>query len=388
MRILFLNETSLMSGGERCLLDLLVELDDEVEALVACPPGPLADAVQALGVRVLPMAPMTGSLRLHPWHTPRTLAALVVAAARVRRMDRVHGIDLVHANSLRAGLVAAGARVGGGPRFVAFLHDAIDGRRLARLTSRVIRAEASMVFANSAYSASCFGLDRSDPRLRIVYNPIDLASFDMALHNEAASRAQLGLAPDDLVLAIIAQITPWKGHQEALETLDALRVAHPRARLLLAGEPKFVARATRYDNRRYEAVLRRYVEDRRLERNVVWLGERDDVPAILAAVDILLVPSWAEPFGRVVVEAMAMGCLVVATAVGGPAEVIADGVDGLLLAPGEPLLWARELARIVSDCESMRAMRASAPAAAARFGRAPFARAMLDGYRVALADRR
>jgi len=117
---------------------------------------------------------------------------------------------------------------------------------------------------------------------------------------------------------------------------------------------------------------------------VRWLGERDDVPAILAAVDVLLVPSWSEPFGRIVVEGMAMGCLVAATAAGGPAEIITDGVDGLLLAPHEPVRWAHALRAAIGDPEATEAIRGAAPAAVARFDRASFARAVLAGYRAAL----
>jgi glycosyltransferase involved in cell wall biosynthesis len=192
------------------------------------------------------------------------------------------------------------------------------------------------------------------------------------------------LHADDLVLAVIAQITPWKGQRDALEIVDELLREQPRARLLVVGEAKFVGPATREDNREYLAALRRLVRERRLEPRVAWLGERDDVPSILAATDVLLVPSREEPFGRVVVEGMAMGCLVAATAVGGPAEIITDSVDGLLLAPCDPPAWARAIGAALADPARAGAMRRAAPRTAARFDRARFAEAMVDGYRAAL----
>jgi len=384
VRVLVINDTSLISGAERCLLDLLVELDARVQTLVACPYGPLFDAVAELGVEVLPGPRTTGSLRLHPLHTPRALGELALAAAGVRRLAARHQIDLIHANTLRSCLIAAAARRAGGPPFVAFVHDALPDGRASRVTSRAIRSQAAMVFANSDFSADRFGLTRDDPRRRVVFNPFDLTRFDPEHHATSPARKRLGLEPEDLVLAVIAQITPWKGQREALEILAALRDDDQRARLLIVGETKFVARSTRYDNRAYEAELRQLVRDRGLEPHVHWLGERNDVPQILAAIDVLLVPSWAEPFGRVVVEAMAMGCLVAATAVGGPAEVITDGVDGLLLAPREPLHWARILNATIADLELTAAIRRAAPQAVTRFDRESFARAVLDGYRAAL----
>jgi glycosyltransferase involved in cell wall biosynthesis len=385
VRVLLLNDTSLISGAERCLLDLLAELGDDVEPLVACPRGPLFDAVAQLGVATVALPPVTGSLRLHPLHTPRALAELGLATARVRRLAARRRIDLIHANTLRSGLVAAAARRAGGPPLAAFVHDALAAGAAARVTSSVIGSQAAVLFANSAYSAERFGLAGDDPRRRVVFNPVDLARFDPVRHDAAAARARLDLGPDDLVLAVIAQVTPWKGQREALQTLDALRRTHPRARLLLVGEAKFVARATRYDNPAYLEELRRLVRDRGLEAHVHWLGERADVAAILAAVDVLLVPSWGEPFGRVVVEGMAMGCLVAATSVGGPAEVIEPGVDGLLLEPRQPQQWADAIAATLGRAGAMQAMRRAAPAAAQRFRRDRFAAAVVEGYRAALA---
>ena len=385
MRVLFLNDTSLISGAERCLLDLLGALDETVQPLVACPRGPLSRAVARLGVEVIPTRGMTGSLRLHPVHTPRALAQLGVAAAALRRLAARRRIDVIHANTLRAGLVAAATRRLGGPPLAAFIHDALPVSRAALLTGRAIGSQASVLFANSAYSADRFGLSEEDRRRRVVFNPIDLAAFDQDLHDRAAARVRLDLRPDDLVLAVVGQITPWKGQRDAIEILDALRRGHPAARLLVVGDAKFVARATRYDNRAYLAELRELTFDRGLEPHVRWLGDRADVPAIMSAVDILLVPSWEEPFGRVVVEGMAMGCLVAATAIGGPAEVISDGVDGLLLAPRAPERWAEAIDSMVRDPEVMRAIRRAAATHVGRFDPARFAAALVAGYRAAAA---
>lgn len=310
MRVLLLNDTSLVSGAERCLLDLLAAIagpdsgargvatgvdGDEIEPLLACPPGPLADAARALGIEVVAIRGTSGSLRLHPVHTPRALAELSAAALAVRRLAARRGVDLIHANTLRSGLVAAGARRLGGPPFAAFVHDALGDDRAQAAVSRAIRAGACVLFANSAFSAQRFGIALDDPGRRVVFNPIDLAEFDPKRYERAATRERLGLAPADLTMAVIAQITPWKGQRDALEILDALRSEHPGARLLIVGEAKFVARATRYDNRAYLAELRALARDRGLR--VDWLGERADVPAILAAIDVVLVPSWRSRSG-------------------------------------------------------------------------------------------
>src|SRR5207248_3224481 len=109
--------------------------------------------------------------------------------------------------------------------------------------------------------------------------------------------------------------------------------------LLLIGEARFTSGATRYDNTAYVQNLHELTDALDLGQAVRFVGHRNDVPEVLAALDIALLPSWEEPFGRVVVEAMAAGTPVVATAVGGPTEIIEEGINGLLVPPREPELW-------------------------------------------------
>jgi glycosyltransferase involved in cell wall biosynthesis len=153
-------------------------------------------------------------------------------------------------------------------------------------------------------------------------------------------RRNLGLRGSPVV-GIVAQITPWKGQIRALQVLERVRRVHPTAELLIVGEPKFVTAATSYDNRAYERELHAMVDQLGLQGAVRFLGEREDVERIIAGLDVLLVPSTEEPFGRSVIEALAMGVPVVATENGGPAEVIRRGIDGVLLPPDDLGSWAR-----------------------------------------------
>jgi glycosyltransferase involved in cell wall biosynthesis len=121
--------------------------------------------------------------------------------------------------------------------------------------------------------------------------------------------------------------------------------------LLLAGQTVFVDRATRYDNRAYLDALLRMIDELGLSDAVSFLGQRDDIPDLLAALDVLLVPSWEEPFGLVMVEAMAAGTPVIATIRGGPAEVIEDGRNGRLIPPHRPELWSKAVTELLSSAD-------------------------------------
>ena len=175
----------------------------------------------------------------------------------------------------------------------------------------------------------------------MIGNPVDLDRFDPDKVDRFAARNSLGLKHSDFVATVLAQITPWKGQEEAIRSIARVRERHPDVKLLLVGSAKFLSKATRYDNAAYLESLHRLVAELELGDHVQFLGERDDVPAVLRATDTVLVPSWEEPFGRSVIEAMAMRVPVIATNVGGPTEVIADRKNGMLLSPRAPENWAR-----------------------------------------------
>ncbi|MDQ3432863.1 MAG: glycosyltransferase family 4 protein [Actinomycetota bacterium] len=351
MKVLYVNHTSRVSGGERSLLDLLGGLPDLVSPVVACPSGPLADAVRGLGVEWRWLPRIEASLRLHPLHTPAGLAGLATAAVVVRRLAGGVTADLVHGNSVRSGLVVSLAARLGAPPAIAHVRDCLPPGRLSSLTLRAAAGGASEVLANSEYTRA--GVMRAvatrHASVRVVYSPVDTARFDPDRFEPSEARARLGLPQSAPVLAVVAQMTPWKGQDDAVRVLAHVKRKRPGTRLLLVGSATFVGRATRYDNQAYMRRLHALIESEGVRGDVVFLGAREDVPAVLRAVDLLLVPSWEEPFGRTVVEAMAMKVPVVATSLGGPAEIVRAGVDGLLLEPRRPERWAEAIESLLDD---------------------------------------
>jgi L-malate glycosyltransferase len=150
-------------------------------------------------------------------------------------------------------------------------------------------------------------------------------------------------------MGVVAQLSPWKGQATAIQALKLLCEEGIDAHLLLIGSAKFIARSTRFDNQSYLASLHKLVTDAGLEHRVSWLGEREDVPELVGALDVLLLPSWEEPFGRALIEAMALGVPVIATNVGGPSEILNDGREGFLLPPREPQAWAQAARRLAES---------------------------------------
>jgi glycosyltransferase involved in cell wall biosynthesis len=346
VRVLYVNHTETISGAEHSLLSLLGGLPGELAPLLASPRGRLTRAAEQRGVPTTAITGTAGSLRLHPLHTPRALAELSLAAVQVSRAARRHRAEVVHANSIRAGIVLALARL---PKTATLVHvrDCLPAGAVSTATLSLIAARAMRVIANSAYTADSVRALVPAARLEVLHNPVELTRFDPARIDRAAARAALGAAGErELLLGVVGQLSPWKGQDTAIEALRLLCAEGLDAHLLLVGSAKFVARATRFDNRGYVERLHRQVADAGLQERVSWLGERDDVPELVRSLDLLLLPSWEEPFGRALVEAMALEVPVIATDVGGPAEIVADGVEGYLCPPCEPHAWAQAVRRV------------------------------------------
>jgi glycosyltransferase involved in cell wall biosynthesis len=380
MKVLYLNHTGEMSGAEHSLLTLLEGLPDDVSPVVACPGGPLASAIAAIGIPVEPMAATNASLRLHPLRTPRALGEMLSSGWRVRNIARRRGVDLVHGNSIRAGLIAGMARRLGGPPAIAAIHDHLPPTWVSRLTQRTIAANLDMALACSQYVAKPFEALGSGLRVRVVYNPIDLERFDPTRVSREEARARLGFSGSTVLLGVIGQITSWKAQDDAVRMVCQLKAGHPEIRLVLVGSPKF--ESARYDNQAYVRRLKELISSLGVQDEVLWLGEREDIPEILRALDIVLVPSWEEPFGMVVIESMAMELPVIATEIGGATEVVTPPKDGLLLPPRQPEAWARAIERLVERPDERASMGRAARRRVAEFLSVQmFVERVLGGYR-------
>lgn len=159
-------------------------------------------------------------------------------------------------------------------------------------------------------------------RVQVIANAVDTARFKLP---SPESRSRLGLAAEDLVFGIVGRLEREKDHRTLLHAFRTLADHVPAARLLIVGEGS----------------LRRELEDCArtlgLERNVIFLGARADIPEVLAALDVFVLTSVHEGVPLSVVEAMAAGKPVIATDVGGLRLLVKPSVNGLLVPPSDPV---------------------------------------------------
>jgi len=348
-RILFYNHTRQVSGGERVLLAMLAALGGEgVELTVACPTegaGELDSLVRGLaqerGVRVVSVPVLEARFSGNPVRLVRYLGSVVGAVRDFRRTVRLENPDLLHANSVRAGIVATAATMGmrtlGRTRTPILWHVQDDLPR--HPISVLIRCFAwcsgrTQICAVSQATTKAFagGLPFGR-RIHVLHNAIDTERFPAKTRPPdgaaLAFRAELGLTDADFLVVAVGMINPRKGLLELVEGFEnvqwnlANRGRRP-AHLAIVGAPIF------NDDHLYEAKLHARAKALGLSETVHFLGERADVPAILRGADLLVHNAAVEPFGLVILEAMASGTPVIAAAVGGVPEIIEEGVNGEL----------------------------------------------------------
>jgi len=338
------------------------------DVCVACPArGPLAEVVERAGIERLSLPAVDASLRLHPVQTPVGVGQLSAGGVALARAAKSFRADVIHANSPRAGIMGALARRLGGPPFIVRAHEHLPPTPVGRAVRGLITRTASAVVAVSDYTAGKFNDGQAQPVAIRVYNSIDHARFDPARVRPANLREELGLAEDVPLLGHIAQITPWKGQDTSVRALAELRARGFDAHLLLVGHVAFGGKGVRYDNRAFLRGLERLAGELAVEDAVHFLGHRDDVPAVLRALDLSLLPSWEEPFGLVTIESMALGTPPLVSAVGAGPELVEDGVSGRILTPKRPEVWAAATRELLEDRVALHSLGAAGPAVAARF---------------------
>jgi glycosyltransferase involved in cell wall biosynthesis len=209
------------------------------------------------------------------------------------------------------------------------------------------RIPARVVVANSKASATARRLVLGDRRpVAVVYPGTDIRRFTPeAWAKEAVkARASVGLSDSDLVFGVIGRLQRWKGQHVFLEAAARVAEAHPSARFLIVGDTLFGLEPE------YAGELREQARRLGIEGLVRFTGFRDDIPAILRGMDVLVHTSiQPEPFGLVITEAMAMQRAIIATDAGGPQETIVNGQNGILVPPGHVGALAEAMDRLARD---------------------------------------
>jgi len=345
VNVLYLNPHGTIGGAERALIELLGALDRArfVPLVVLGEDGPLAAELRLRGIEaVVEPFPSPPLYRL-AW--PPTLVRLARAAWRIGRLARVRGARILHCGDVLGLMLLIAARPRAA-RLVYQLHYLGGVPRRMALACLALPAVDRLLAVSSEQPSQLGPAPVLFARRTSVVPPgIRARAFEGG--NRCTLRDALGMANATPLVGLVARYDTWKGHHVFLEAAARIASQRPEVRFAMVGGG-LNADPQPHVGRYRDAVLARRKE-LMLERCVVVLDHRHDVPAVLAGLDVLVCPSDHEPFGMIVLEALAAGTPVVASDSGGPAEILQHGCSGLLFATGDAAALADAVLRVLDD---------------------------------------
>jgi glycosyltransferase involved in cell wall biosynthesis len=336
VKILFYNHTSQVSGAERVLMLILARLNrSRFEAVLLCPSaGQLQKEAKALNISCADVDQLNARFTWRIDALIRYFASFVLAIRQVRARVREHQPDLIHANSVRAGLVISAATIGLRIPIVWHVHDLLPKHPLStciRLFALVRPPLRIVVVANAAadrFEGKLLRRFLQRVKVAVVYNAIEVAK-PRATSSNVSIRKELRIRNSDRLVGIVGNLSPIKGQLELIRAFAEARKRIPNLALVIVGSALF----NRGDG--YQNLLSAEVRILGLEPYVRFLGQRNDVAAVMGVLDLLVMNSRSEAFPLVALEGMAVGVPVLATAVGGLPELIRHEENGWLVPFGD-----------------------------------------------------
>ncbi|GGG76481.1 glycosyltransferase family 4 protein [Paenibacillus radicis (ex Gao et al. 2016)] len=345
MRIALYNHTSEVSGAEINLL-LTAAYMPQTSFVLYAPEGELLERARSQGMETVALPGYSARLSMNPIRLVKGAAGMALAGWRFASMVNKARPDVIHANSVRAGIMASMFRWYHRIPLAWHLHDMppkgiIGGliRLLAAGTTQALIAISQPVLEGMKTRAL-------ENRIHLVHNGAVLKEQDELArrYSKKELRGELQTPMESGVLVIVGQITPWKRQEDAIQALHALLLDNRDLYLWIVGEPKF-----RSENEVYFERLKLLVSILHMEDRVRFTGFREDIDEICNAADMLLLCSENEPFGRVIIEAMAKGTPVVATDGGGVSDIIEPGISGLLYPATDTKALAASIGSVLDD---------------------------------------
>jgi glycosyltransferase involved in cell wall biosynthesis len=322
--------------------------------------GPMVQMVRQWGVEAVVVP--AGRLR-----QPLSVAKTIL---KIRRLIRHHRVDVVISWIAKAHLYGGPAAALAGIPAVWYQLGLPDPPMLQERLATAVPASGVLTCSQTATSAQ----RKLWPHrvVRTVYPGVNLTRFNPdELPSPLECRRQLGLPTRGALIGIVGRLQRWKGMHYLIDAMQEILRKYSETHCVIVGgrhahEPD------------YPAFLEKRVADAGLTGHVTFAGLQQNVPLWMQAMDVVVHASDNEPFGIVVIEAMALGKPVVATDTAGPTEIISDGVDGLLWTAGDPESLSLAILELLDDRPLRERIGLAARSKVQRFSSVNFARGVVE----------
>jgi glycosyltransferase involved in cell wall biosynthesis len=327
--ILYLSTSSGPGGAERVISNLASSLDPERFRAILClfRPGWIQERSESRGVgtHIIPTHGMTD------WRW----------ALRFNRLLRQEQVDLIHAHEFDANVQGTFVAAMSGVPLVGTVHgkNYFWEKFRRRVAYRWVSRRATMVAVSQNLKE--FVMEKvgiSPDRIKVIYNGVDALPYCDRTDVEQC-RKELRIPQNDHLVGVVGNLYPVKGHQYLIDGIPAVLKKCPNTSFVFAGRGQL------------EPELKEQVHRLGLDKRVHFLGLRQDIPRILAMLDVFVQPSLSEGLSMAILEAMIAGKPVVATQVGGNPELVLEGETGFLVPPRDSQALASSLVTLLTNKE-------------------------------------
>ncbi len=346
IKILFFSHSSELYGAEKVLLQTITGLNKkEYQAILVLPhPGPLRQKAEKLGVETVVVSSkwwLTEKNKV--WKQPFSWLWNLKSIVRIARLIKQKNIDLVYSNSAVNFCGALAARWKGVPHIWS-IHEILGTKNASvrflfggRALVSLISAVSTKIIVNSDATGQPFG---GNHKVRTVFIGFRWSLQERGLRE--IYRQKFGLTSTDYVVGIVGKIYPEKGQKNVVESIDLVKKNLPQVKLLVVGG---------VGDNGYFKKIQRFIGDRKLTERVIFADYQSEIFDVLALLDLLVIASSVESFGRVAVEAMSVKTPVLAVRNSATAEVITAGEDGFLVDSSDPEVLAEAILFIQDNPE-------------------------------------
>jgi glycosyltransferase involved in cell wall biosynthesis len=335
--ILYLSSSGSMGGAETSLYYLVRGLDkSKYSPIVICPEnGSLSEKLIAQGIHV-------EIIPLPSWRKFRSLISRSSSLQRLIKYAETSKINLIHCNTIWVNNYAQklGAKLG--IPVICHLRDII---RTDQVKKYSLDKVDMIIPISDAVQKPIDNAGIPSEKTQRIYNGVDVSLFT---HGKDALKKEFGI--NGYLVGIVGQMNPrsqWKGQREFIHACAEVIKQRSDVWFALVGGDDSPKTSSEYGF--YVNELKELTRSLGIENRVIFTGHRTDMPDVMASFDILVSASWAEPFGRVIIEAMAVGKPVIATMAGGAPEIVQDKITGVLVPPKNHQAIAEAILYVIQD---------------------------------------
>ncbi|MBT5954137.1 glycosyltransferase family 4 protein [bacterium] len=329
--ILFFSPTGHMGGAEHVLLRMCKELTNYKIVVIMPNEGILAEK----------LSPYVYKVVFFPRYFLQSGQIFNVLAGSfflwlTLRLNGVFNVSIIHVNSIFCLYVPIYFGFFG--RIKTIVHWADFDMRPGDINLVDWFSHVSILAVSKSIQRDLIKNGVRESKIRLLYNGTDDGCFNMTV---AESRDVLNIQKDTFVVGMTGRIDSWKGHLVALQAFSKINIQN--SYFIIMGE-FYAAKDSGY----YQQI-NDFIDDHRLRKRVLFTGRVENAPSVVQAMDVVLVPSENEPFGLVAIEAMAMKKPVIASNVGGLAEIVVDGETGFLVDSKDSDEWTNAMQKLADD---------------------------------------